>query len=326
MSENNEPEVTLEGIDAALDSLIKAADATEMAKAYGGTAVDSYGHVDERGKTSGGYADKGDMGGLDSMMIGKMEQSLIEQGFPAAAIAAFMRGKQSDDEEDDDEMEGKMGKPASTAGGVGTNPRVSASGGGSTMAKMGDDDEDYGKSFDAFREDPAIGDAIDVSDFLGALVQRTTEQLDALGKSQAAMSAEQRDVNAKMATAMFGIGQLVKGLAAHANRLDQRLGLVERQPNAPRGATNVPRARAMAKSFGAHGAEGGGTELSKSQVIATLSYMNLEKGMREIGGRATSELIGLYEGGNQLAPQAFHAVQRFLATHPNEAQVAVNYR
>lgn len=325
MPENNEPEVTLESIDSALDTLIKATEATDLAKALGGVAVDQGGHVDERGQTKGGYAETGDVGSLDSMMVGRMEQALIEQGFPAAAIAAFMRGKQEEEEDEDgkkkeEEREpnepppaGKMGKPADSSGGVGTNPRVKP-----TM----------GKSLDAFTEDPAIANAIDVSPYLEALVQRTCEQLDGFAKSADARGEKQDDVNKSMAVAVYGIGQLMKGVAAHATRLDQRLGLVERQPNPPKGATSQPEAVALAKGFGAHGAEGGPQpgQLTKGMVIATLSYLNLEKGIKQIGGRDTSELIYLYEGGGQLAPQAFNAVQRFLATNPSEAPVALSYR
>ena len=72
-------EVELGGITATLDELVKAADATEIVKAYGGTNVEWSGHVDERGKVAGGGAGGGDVGGLDDMMIGKMAQSLIDQ-------------------------------------------------------------------------------------------------------------------------------------------------------------------------------------------------------------------------------------------------------
>jgi len=292
MSDQNE-ETTLESIDAHLATLIKATEATDLLKSSG---IDSYGHVDERGKTAGGRAGPGDAGGIDRMMIGKMEASLIDQGFPAEAIAAFMRGKMDDDEdeeEDDDD---------------------------------GDDEKEnpFGKSLDAFTSDSAIADAIDVSPFLEALVQRTSEQLDYLGKSQNMQTAQQGEVNKGMAVAMYGVTQLLKSVQSVTEALNNRLALVERQPAQPRGVQSVPAARALAKSFG--GGSEGGVQLQKSHVLNALSYMNLEKGIKEIGGQPTSQLIGLYEGGGQLAPQAFQAVQQFLATHPNEAQVAVTYR
>ena len=309
MEDNHEPEVTLESIDSALDHLIKSAEATDLAKAYGGTSVETTGHHDERGKTSGGLADKGDMGGLESMMIGKMEQTLIEAGYPAEAIAAFMRGDDEDDDEDDDDKGGDDDKGFGKSG------------------ASSDDDDPLGKSWESFAADPSIADAIDVSPYLEALVQRTCEQIDGLAKSINHGRARQDEVNKSMAVAVAGMGRLVKGLAEHARRLDERLGLVERVPNAPKGHTRVT---PVAKSFGAYGTEGQGPgqgqPLTKSQVLSTLSYMNLEKGVRDIGGRQTSELIGFYEAGNQLAPQALNAVTRFLASNPGEAQAALTYR
>ena len=326
MSDGHEPEVTLESIDGALVDLIKAAEATDLAKAYGGVAIDQNPHVDNRGQTTGGYPEKGDVGVLDSMMVGKMQGALIDAGFSADAIAAFM-GEAAE--------VGKMGKPADMSGSVGTNPRVSPPAHGNTLAKMTgkqedeEDEEDeeeeegVGKSFDAFRSDPAIGDAIDVSPFLESLVQRTSERMDELGKSLMHQGARQDEVNKSMAVAVYGIGQLVKGMAPVLEALDTRLQLVERQPMPQKGHTNLTGAQPVRKSFGAGD---GAPQLTKSQVLRTLSYLNLEKGMRDIGGRPTAEIIYQYEGGGDLSPQALQTVHQYLATHPNEAQVALTYR
>lgn len=315
MSEHAESEVTLEQIDSALDDLVKAAKATDLAKAYGGVAIDQGGHVDERGQTSGGYADKGDMGSLDSMMIGKMQSTLVDAGFPADAISAFMAAKKKDEE---DEEEGWGAAKAKMKAKQEDEDEEDEEDEG--------DDEEMGKSWSAFSQDPSIADAIDVSPFLESLVEQTSKQLGGLAKSLRQQSAEQHDVNRTMAGAVYGIGQLVKGLSEHARRLDERLGLVERQPMPARGFTQV--ARPMAKSFGAYGTEqqSAGEQLSKSQVCSALTYMNLQKGIREINGRPTSELVSLYEGGGQLAPQTLNAVKRFLATHPSEAEAALSER
>lgn len=53
--------------------------------------------------------------------------------------------------------------------------------------------------------------------------------------------------------------------------------------------------------------------------------MNLEKGMHEINGQRTSELVGLFEGGNVIDEKTVGAVQSFLQTHPNEADAARQY-
>ena len=344
--QGQEPEVALDGIDASLRDLLKAADATDLAKALGGVSVETGGHTDERGSTSGGYPEQGDIGGLDSMMVGKMQQALIDAGFDAGSISAFMRGKQGEDEDegDDDEgdeegggmppaMAGKFGKPADSSGGTSTNGRPKPSGGkGKGMAK----------SEDAFRADPAIADAMDVSPFLGALVQKTSEQLDDIRKSLDARADHQDEVTKKMAAAVFGVGQLVKSIAQHAQRLDERLGLVERQPNPQRGHTALPAhggggyrqpaARPLTKGMpGEAGGHAQPEQLTKSEVLSVLSYMNLEKGQkderfRSIAGQPTGEIIGIYEGGGGLPRPALEAVYGFLASHPHEAAVARSYR
>jgi hypothetical protein len=328
--QEQEPTLTPEQVQAGLQDLLKAVDATDLAKSFRGVAVDQGGHVDERGQTQGGYPAEGDAGGLDSMMIGKMQQSLIDAGFDAGSIAAFMRGKQGEEEEPEEEeeegaMSGKFGKPADTGGGVGTNPRVRP---GSARKSGHDDVDPLEKALDAFTQDPAIADAIDVSPFLEGLVQRTAEQIGGLAKSLSAGQARQDQVNHAMATALYGVGQLVKGQQDVISHLRQRLGVVESQPQPAQGVTQLSNARPLHKSLPGEVGQGGAApeQLTKSEVINTLSYMNLEKGMREIGGQKTSEIIGLYEAGGSLTPQALGTVHQFLSTHPSEAQTARSYR
>ena len=325
MENENESEVSLDSLDAALNKLVKAADDTDLSKGSMGVAIDQGGHVDNRGQTSGGYPSQGDVGGLDSMMVGKMQEALIEQGFTADQITAFM-GK-----DDEEEMEGKMGKPADTSGGVGTNPRTSPSAGGCTMAKMEDEeeedeDEEAEKSLRAdlaksFADDDRIADAVDVSPFLDGLVDQVVTQIGSLAKSMEEDRSAQNEVNASMAKAMQAMGEIVKSIA-------HRVGAIEKQPNPQKGVTRLSGAQPVRKSFGQFGSEGQGQgeQLTKSDVVRTLSYMNLEKGITEIQGQPTSELIGLAEAGGQVHPNAVRAVQRFLTTHPGEASTARSYR
>ena len=58
-------QVEMAGLSASLDELVKAADATDVVKSYGGTNVETSGHVDERGQAGGGMAEAGDMGSRD---------------------------------------------------------------------------------------------------------------------------------------------------------------------------------------------------------------------------------------------------------------------
>ena len=66
--------------------------------------------------------------------------------------------------------------------------------------------------------------------------------------------------------------------------------------------------------------------LSKSEVIGTLTYMNLEKGIRDIGGRSTGQAAMMLEGGGVVDQQIIDSVSGFLAAHPAEAETARSYR
>jgi len=306
MAENEQREVTLEGLEASLQDLVKAAEATDLAKAYGGTSVEWSGHSDERGKVSGGGAEASDMGGLDDMMIGK----LIEAGLPADMVsefAGFMAAKQRNEEPEEEEEEEEEGKAGH---GMVSHGRPAPSG--------------TAKSMDAYRADKDVADAIDVSPFLEALTARTADQLDGIRKSQDDFAGHQAFINKHVAAAVAQIGGLVKSQAMVINELGQRLGIIERTPQKPRGATSTPQAQALAKALPGEVGEGGG-DLSKSEVVSALSYMNIEKGIRQINGQKTSEVIGLLEGGSVISQETVDTVRSFLRTHPNEAKAARTY-
>lgn len=336
MAKDNET-TTMDGIDEALNELVRGAD---LSKALGGVAVESGGHTDERGSTSGGYPEQGDVGGLDSMMIGKMSQTLIDAGFGAGEIAAFMRGKQSDDEEEDSQdgddagsgdvpeppMAGKFGKPASTAGGVATNPRVRASGGKGMSKSL-----DAMRSFVNDRGEQTIADAMDVSPFMADFATAQAELLDGLEKSMIERDAKATALLNKITIATIATGQLVKSQQAVIAALGARLGMVESTPRPQRGLTGTARPlhKGMPGEAGGPARPGSApAQLSKSQVVSTLSYMGLEKGERwgSIGGQKATEIATLYEAGGHLPAAALDAVHRFLTTNPHEAQVALSYR
>lgn len=287
-------EVTTGGLEASLKDLLKAADATSLVKGEGGVAIEHSGHMDERGKVGGGL--ESNTGGIDTLMIGKMAHALSTQGFSDAQITAFMTAKMEDEEEEDEEDVEK-----SLFGG------------------------DLSKSMDTFREDSDIADAVDVSPFLEALTQRMAESVDKVGAGLTKSVAHQGQVNAAQAAATHQIGTLVKSMAHILDALDSRLNLIERAPAPRKGATSLSGAAAMHKSMPGEAGTGGG-QLKKSEILKTLTYMNLEKGIKDIGGRSTTEIIGLFEGGNVLDPQTMQAVQGFLSAHPSEAQTARTYR
>jgi hypothetical protein len=306
-----EQTVDAEALDKSLQDLLKAADTTDLSKAYGGTSVETTGHVDERGKTPGGMAGSGDIGGIDDMMIGK----LSDAGVPSEVIAAFSafmkKEKDDEDEGEDDDKDDK--KPPFLAEKSDAAPAE-----GETLKK----------TMDALRDDPAIADTVDVSPFLESLTARMSDQMDNLRKSQMDFAADQAAVNRAMARAMHQIGTLIKGQSGVTQELGKRLGIVERTPMPTKGAKSLEEAKALAKSMPGE-AGNPETDLTKSEVCRVLTYMNLEKGIRTINGQSTGELAGLLEGGgDQSTTQPFvvEAVQEFLRENPKEAQRARTYR
>lgn len=291
-----EPQVTDDGLGRALDELLKAADATTLSKGAthsgtGSNSVETGGRVDEDGMSSGTLAGSGDRGGIDTLMVAKMSQA----GIPPETIAAFAAFMSDDDEEEEEEEDDEK-----------------------------DEKPDFGKSMDHFRADQDLADTIDVSPFLEALTARTADQLDSIRKSAGRFEGQQNFVNQKLAQALHQVGTLVKSQNEIIQALGSRLNLVERTPAAPKGVTQLSGARPLAKSLS--GEVGNAPmQLKKSEILSTLSYMNLEKGMKQINGHSTMELIGLFEGGNVIEPKTVQAVEGFLAAHPNEADAARQY-
>lgn len=190
--------------------------------------------------------------------------------------------------------------------------RPSPSGGGSTTRK----------SMDAFRQDADVRQAIDVSPYLEAMTARTAEQLDGVTKQLRKSHRDQTGVNRAMAGALYQMGTLLKSQSEVIEELRNRLGMVERQPNQPRGVTRG--AQVMHKSLPSEAGAGVG-ELRKSEVVSTLSYMRIEKGMRHVGSHDIGQAVIMLESGGQIDPEVLGAAESFLATNPREAQTARAY-
>lgn len=346
--ENVEVDVT--GLEASLNELVKAADATDLVKGkgadWGSVNREHSGRMDEDGKGGGGVATE--VGSLDDMMIGKMSETamsaLADAGFTAPQIAAFMSAKQEDEEEgeeeeeegEEEEMEGKAGsffshsrpEPSGKMRGkaAGAMPPPPYGGKKARKSASSPEGEQLTKSIDHLREDPDIGNAIDVSAYLEAMTMRVAEQIDGLTKSTNDARADQQNVNRAFAAALWQTGKLVKSQAVVIQALGQRLGLVEAQPAPAKGVQSPSRAAALAKGFAGEAGGPGAQRLSKSEILGTLSFMRLEKGITEIHGQKTSEVIGLFEGGNVIAPETVNAVESFLRQNPGDATKARAYR
>lgn len=309
---SEEAVIDMDGLDASLDDLLKAADASDvrerLSKAVrgehpgsSGISIAHSGHVDEGGKAGGGLAGMDDAGGIDDLMIGK----LIDAGIAAGTVAdfvAYMKGKQEEDEEDDEEMDGYYGKSDRGAGG-----------------------EPLRKSHaQEWSDDPDISEAVDASPFMEALTMRTTQALDSLHKSMMEGQFRQNDFNGKMAKAVGSLGKLVKSQSTVIDELRKRLGIVESTPMPQKGVTSTT---GLEKSIpGGARQTGEPKQLTKSEAVSTLTFMNLHKGIKTINGHKTGELAVMLEAGGSIDEDTIAEIQRYLIAHPNEAKMAKSYQ
>lgn len=347
--ENAEQTTTLDALDASLGDLLKAASRItgEPLNKGEGVNIDNSGTIGSDGKQGGGQGSMSDAGKVEDLMIGK----LTAAGFNAASVNAivgmmkdvgggsfFSHTRPSPSGGKGDGMTGKAGK----------KPPMPPFAGAADGEFGGDDEEDededdeggeepppvgmrgkrrMGKSLsfdEQFRADPDIAEVVDVSPFMETLTARTTEALDSLAKSLRKSNRDRDTQFATMAKTVVALGTLVKSQQAVIAEMGKRLGVVEKQPAPQKGVTQVGPNGVIQKSMpGEAGA--GGASLRKSEVASTLTYMNIEKGIREIGGRKTSEIVGLVESSAEVPGPILAEVQNFLRRNPGEAALAKSY-
>jgi len=109
---------------------------------------------------------------------------------------------------------------------------------------------------------------------------------------------------------------------AVVDELGRRLGVVEAQPMPAKGARTLTGAKALQKS--AADGEPGGVSLSKSEVASVLTYMNLRKGITDIDGARTSDIVAGVESVG-IDRRHLQAVQDWLVSHPSEAEAAKRF-
>lgn len=292
-------EVTIEQLDKSLKALVDSADAL----AKGG--VENSGTTSDGKPAGGGQATTKDAGGIDDMMIAKMSSA----GVPAdtlAAFQAFMSGKpfegkkdEGGEDEDEDEETEKSNKQKPS------------------LAKS---------ARQRFSDDPSIQQAVEVSPYLDALATQTAEAIDALdtsiAKSLGDITKRNDRVNFALVKSLTQVATTLRGHGEVLSALAKRLGVIEQAPaRAPKGATGT--ASPIAKSGFGNG--NGGDALTRRELCNTLTFMNLEKGLKTINGFKTSELAVAAEAGGVVAAETLEAVQRFLREHPAEADKAKAY-
>lgn len=343
--ESTEQTTSVEALNASLTDLLKAADATSIVDGLR-KSVSTSGSISEEGGRGDDFADSGDAGSIEDLMIGKM----VAAGMGAEAardIAASMRGHMG------------SAPTQATSGGKGfpmvQHDRVSPKGKAFGQDEGGEEEEEEGeeeepeeqpqgkmrgkrgkvppqfaepgmqKSFaEQFAEDDDITKAVDVSPFIEAITARTADGLDAIAKSVRIGRRDQTRMNKAMAVALYQTGALLKSQSHVIAELGRRLNIVEAQPQPTRGFVGEPAAkRALVKAL--PGAGGGEQKLTKRNIVSALSYMNLEKGIKEIGGTRTTDLIVKAEAGDITGKSVLDAVNTFLRVHPMERDAAINY-
>jgi len=320
----NETTVTDDDLAKSLQALTQVARTTSaMAKGEDGANNVAHSGTMSDGKPSGGgRGSVSDAGALETLMIAKMS----EAGASASFIAKMVKKLREGDDEDED-MQAFMGANLQDPSDIQV-PRPSP-----TNKSMREENT-LRKAMEEMRDVPEINDAVDVSSYLEGLTATVAEMVDGMRKSITAGQGKQDKFNHGMAKAVVGLASLVKSQSAHLAQqssinkvLAERLGIVERAPVAqPRGATTLPQAAALAKGLPAEAGGSAVGDLRKSEVISTLGYMNLEKGMKDIYGHKTVDILCQYEGGGELANEHLQAVRQFLAANPNEAAQARSYQ
>lgn len=307
MADQIEQTVDTSGLESAVRELTKAANETSLNK--GG--IENSGTTSD-GKPAGG-GQTSDFGALDDMMIGKMSAAGLDAG-TIAMFGQFLAAKAGEevDEEDEDEPSGAMAPPREPI----TRKSQQRARGEQPLNKS---------TMDQLREDPVLNHNVDVSDYLEHITLRVAEQLDGVRKSMSDDRGAQQRFNAALAKSTVEMAKLVKSQAAVIGEMGRRLGIVERQPVAtPKGATTAPRARALQKSMPGEAGQDVG-QLRKSELLSTLTYLNLEKGIRHINGQKTSEIVSLYEGGGVLDEATVTFAKGWLSANPGEAEMAKSY-
>lgn len=151
--------------------------------------------------------------------------------------------------------------------------------------------------------------ALDVSEYLeshnSALIDSLSAVRDALEKSD----SRQHDFNLVLAKAVYQSGELIKSMA-------ERIGVLESQPAyAPksRGVGQPARGQTLEKGFA--GAGPGGEQLSKGEILDTLSDMMAKSDPNGSFANQVLHESAKYEQTNQLSKAMLDKVMEFRATN-----------
>ena len=162
-----------------------------------------------------------------------------------------------------------------------------------------EEDEDEEKSFTGnFDEDETLNKAIEVSDYLAALVDQTETSIDAVGGKLSSMEKSLIKFDSKYLEALSGVGTLIKGLTDKVDVMqkafDERLVKIEKTPiSLPK--SMVKSGNVLEKSFaGDTGVDGGIDQLPRSKVTQLL-----EKAVAD--GKIRDGVLFSFEGSRDYA-------------------------
>lgn len=260
---------------------------------------------DERGSNQGTQPGSGDVGAVDALQIvgrarAAAAKMLKDKGMSDAEIGKFVAKMFGDDDEEEAGDEAEKSRRAA-------DDLVKAA-----MAKAGG---------------PV---ATNVEPILKEIFAGTAHALDKTRVEHGAFAKSQVNFNEKLSKAFVQLAgehrkmqNLVKAIAEKAG---VAIEAIERMPVTPKAKTKAGDAAPLAKGNADGSAKGEATTLPRKQLASVLSYMGIIKGIQVIDGtESTLMKSSLIAGGGTCEPGVMEAALRFLQTHPNEAQKALNY-
>lgn len=168
--------------------------------------------------------------------------------------------------------------------------------------------------------DPAIQQAVDVSEYLRAVHAGNMGAIEVLADSMEKSFSTQSEFNIVLAKAVTQIGGIMKSLR------DEVHGWAEgtsEQPKGAQNATQAKKAQAINKSFSGQAAaqsagQGDGDTIQKGEVLAILEEMHLDSLKKGMGGCSKSgedlnKSIAKYEQTGKMTRQLVEEVKAFRA-------------
>ncbi len=151
---------------------------------------------------------------------------------------------------------------------------------------------------------------LDVSGFLSGIQDSITKALEGVAARMEKGFKDTEDNSFVLAKALLDVCKVQRAQAQLVKSLQDELASFGRQPASPPRAAQTPRqAEALAKGFGPGGAQPP-VQLSKNDILQTLSDMSLSKAY----GEAAQDLglaIARYESTNEISPALLQRVIAF---------------